>query len=76
MRCATEDREYVQQFPIDSATPQVTKDISARKLWEKIVHNAWKSAEPGVLFWDTIIRESIPDCYATWLPHRVYQSVR
>ena len=64
MRCATEDREYVQQFPIDSATPQVTKDISARKLWEKIVHNAWKSAEPGVLFWDTIIRESIPDCYA------------
>ena len=64
MRCATEDREYVQQFPIDSATPQVTKDISACKLWEKIVHNAWKSAEPGVLFWDTIIRESLPDCYA------------
>lgn len=64
MRDAIEDKPYTQQFPIDSDHPMVKKDISARKLWEKIVHNAWKSAEPGVLFWDTIIRESIPDCYA------------
>lgn len=64
MRCATEDKEYVQQFPIDSMEPETKNTISARKLWEKIVHNAWKSAEPGILFWDTIIRESIPDCYA------------
>ncbi len=55
---------YHQQFPIDSQTPQVETDIDAKKLWDKIIHNAWKSAEPGVLFWDTIIRESIPDCYA------------
>ncbi len=64
MRAAIEDKPYVQQFPIDSPNPVVKKEVSARKLWEKIVHNAWKSAEPGVLFWDTIIRESIPDCYA------------
>lgn len=64
MKAAIEDRSYTQQFPIDSPNPLVKKEISARKLWEKIVHNAWKSAEPGVLFWDTIIRESIPDCYA------------
>lgn len=64
MRAAIEDKPYVQQFPIDSSNPVVKKEVSARKLWEKIVHNAWKSAEPGVLFWDTIIRESIPDCYA------------
>lgn len=64
MRDAVEDKPYTQQFPIDSDHPMVKKDISARKLWEKIVHNAWKSAEPGVLFWDTILRESIPDCYA------------
>lgn len=64
MKAAIEDRLYIQQFPIDSAEPIVKKEVSARKLWEKIVHNAWKSAEPGVLFWDTIIRESIPDCYA------------
>ncbi len=71
MRAAIEDKPYVQQFPI-SGEPEksgeteifVKKEISARKLWEKIVHNAWKSAEPGVLFWDTILRESIPDCYA------------
>ena len=54
----------MQQFPIDAERPVYKKEISARKLWEKIVHNAWKSAEPGVLFWDTIIRESLPDCYA------------
>ena len=64
MQAATEDKEYVQQFPIDSKDPMVKKTISAKALWEKIVHNAWKSAEPGVLFWDTILRESIPDCYA------------
>ena len=64
MRCATEDKTYVQQFPIAGDHPQVKKEISAKALWEKIVHNAWKSAEPGVLFWDTILRESIPDCYA------------
>lgn len=64
MRAAVEDQPYTQQFPIDSDNPQVTKDINASALWKKIVHNAWKSAEPGVLFWDTIIRESVPDCYA------------
>ena len=64
MQAAIDDREYVQQFPVDSLNPEVKKTISAKTLWEKIVHNAWKSAEPGVLFWDTILRESIPDCYA------------
>ena len=64
MRCATEGRPYHQQFPISSNNPLVEKDIDATTLWHKIVHNAWKSAEPGVLFWDTILRESIPDCYA------------
>ena len=64
MKCAIEDKDYIQQFPIDSNEPQISSPIKARKLWEKIVHNAWKSAEPGVLFWDTIKRESIPDCYA------------
>lgn len=64
MKAAIEDKPYIQQFPVDSAEPKVTKEVSPRKLWEKIVHNAWKSAEPGVLFWDTILRESIPDCYA------------
>ena len=64
MRCAVEDKPYVQQFPIDSDNPQFTQEVNAKRLWGKIVHNAWKSAEPGVLFWDTITRESIPDCYA------------
>ena len=64
MQAAVEDKPFIQQFPIDSSNPDVSKEISAKKLWEKIVHNAWKSAEPGVLFWDTIIRESLPDCYA------------
>ena len=64
MQAVVDGADYVQQFPIDAAEPQVTKTIAARKLWQKIVHNAWKSAEPGVLFWDTILRESIPDCYA------------
>lgn len=64
MQAAVEGRPYTQQFPIDSANPTFTKEINASELWKKIVHNAWKSAEPGVLFWDTIIRESVPDCYA------------
>ena len=64
MRAAVEGKPYMQQFPIDSANPEHKKEIDAKALWEKIVHNAWKSAEPGVLFWDTIQRESIPDCYA------------
>ena len=64
MQAAIDDQPFVQQFPIDSREPMSAKTVSARALWEKIVHNAWKSAEPGVLFWDTILRESIPDCYA------------
>lgn len=64
MEAATSDKPYVQQFPVDGDEPVVQREISAKALWEKIVHNAWKSAEPGVLFWDTITRESIPDCYA------------
>ncbi len=64
MRAAQENRPYRQQFPIDSDTPKIEVDIDAKRLWEKIIHNAWQSAEPGVLFWDTIIRESVPDCYA------------
>ena len=64
MQSAVDGTTYTQQYPIDSDKPAVTKDIEASKLWNKIVHNAWKSAEPGVLFWDTITRESVPDCYA------------
>ena len=64
MRAALEGRTYTQQFPIKADKPTVIKNIDAPKLWAKIIHNAWKSAEPGVLFWDTIIRESVPDCYA------------
>lgn len=64
MQAVVDDRPYTQQFPIDGNEPQVAKEISAKELWQKIVHNAWKSAEPGILFWDTIERESIPDCYA------------
>lgn len=64
MKAAIEGKTYIQQYPIDSKIPEVKKEIDAKKLWNKIIHNAWKSAEPGVLFWDTIIRESIPDCYA------------
>ncbi len=64
MRAATEGTAYTQQFPVSSEHPDVTKDIDASALWHKIVHNAWQSAEPGVLFWDTITRESVPDCYA------------
>lgn len=64
MRCAIEGKPYHQQFPIEGDNPMMQKDTDAAALWQKIVHNAWKSAEPGVLFWDTILRESIPDCYA------------
>ncbi|WP_302567556.1 adenosylcobalamin-dependent ribonucleoside-diphosphate reductase, partial [Culturomica massiliensis] len=64
MQAVVDDHEYTQKYPIYSDTPKNVKDINARQLWNKIVHNAWKSAEPGILFWDTIIRESVPDCYA------------
>ena len=64
MEAVKADKPYIQQYPIDSKNPKVKKEISARKLWEKIIHNAWKSAEPGILFWDTISQEAIPDCYS------------
>ncbi len=64
MRAAIAGKKYRQQFPIGAEHPKYEQEIDAKKLWEKIIHNAWKSAEPGVLFWDTILRESIPDCYA------------
>ena len=64
MQAAVEGRNYLQQYPINSDQPLYTKEVNAADLWHKIIHNAWKSAEPGVLFWDTILRESIPDCYA------------
>jgi len=64
MRAVINDDEYVQKYPVYSEDPKYTKVIRAKELWGKIVHNAWKSAEPGILFWDTIIRESVPDCYA------------
>ena len=64
MQAAIEGKMYTQQYPIDSDAPTYTKEVDAAKLWKKVIHNAWKSAEPGVLFWDTITRESVPDCYA------------
>lgn len=64
MTAALKGDTFTQVYPIDSANPTTTKEIDAKSLWKKIIHNAWKSAEPGVLFWDTIIRESLPDCYA------------
>ena len=64
MEAAISQQPYMQQYPVDAMNPQFTKAVDASALWRKIVHNAWRSAEPGVLFWDTIIRESIPDCYA------------
>ncbi|MGL5682533.1 MAG: adenosylcobalamin-dependent ribonucleoside-diphosphate reductase [Marinifilaceae bacterium] len=64
MQAVVNDADYEQTYPIYSENPQYSKTIKARELWNKIVHNAWKSAEPGILFWDTIIRESVPDCYA------------
>lgn len=64
MKAVEANTEYTQQFPIDSSNPKVKKSVKAKQLWDKIIHNAWKSAEPGVLFWDTVLNESIPDCYA------------
>ncbi len=64
MRAVKSKSEYNQQYPIESKNPSKVQQIDARGLWDKIIHNAWKSAEPGILFWDTIIRESVPDCYA------------
>lgn len=64
MQAVVGKEDYVQKYPIHSKNPKVSKEIKATDLWNKIIHNAWKSAEPGVLFWDTIIRESLPDCYA------------
>lgn len=64
MRAVISGSQYHQQFPINAEEPLYEKNIDATSLWNKIIHNAWKSAEPGVLFWDTIIRESVPDCYA------------
>ncbi|MDI3520878.1 MAG: ribonucleoside-diphosphate reductase alpha chain [Anaerophaga sp.] len=64
MKAVVEGIDYQQQYPVDSSNPKMVKTINARDLWEKIVHNAWQSAEPGILFWDTIIRESVPDSYA------------
>ena len=64
MQAAVEGKPYHQQYPIDSDKPVYEKEIDAARLWAKIVHNAWRSAEPGILFWDTITRESVPDCYA------------
>lgn len=64
MKAALNNKNFIQKYPIDSNEPKFTKEIEANLLWKKIIHNAWKRAEPGILFWDTIINESIPDCYA------------
>lgn len=64
MKSITENKPYVQRYPIESDEPLFKKEIDANKLWKKIVHNAWKSAEPGILFWDTVTNESVADCYA------------
>ncbi len=64
MQSVVDGKKYTQYYPVDSSKPTYSKEIDANDLWQKVVHNAWKSAEPGILFWDTIIRESVPDCYA------------
>jgi ribonucleoside-diphosphate reductase alpha chain len=64
MQAVLADQPFHQQYPINSSNPEYTRTTNATQLWQKIIHNAWKSAEPGVLFWDTILRESLPDCYA------------
>jgi ribonucleoside-diphosphate reductase alpha chain len=64
MRCALNGKTYTQQYPVDAEEPKYKVEIDAKKLWDNIIHNAWKCAEPGILFWDTIIRESVADCYA------------
>ena len=66
MECVRSGKPFVQQYPINSNKPIVKKEVDARALWNKIIHNAWQSAEPGVLFWDTILKESVPDCYADY----------
>ncbi|MBD8018469.1 adenosylcobalamin-dependent ribonucleoside-diphosphate reductase [Kaistella pullorum] len=64
MNAVVAKENYIQKYPIHSQNPKFEKEVKATELWDKIIHNAWKSAEPGILFWDTIIRESLPDCYA------------
>ena len=64
MKAVVENKKYIQKYPVGSENPKITKEINAKELWDKIIHNAWKSAEPGVLFWDTVTRESIPDRYS------------
>ncbi|HTN37218.1 MAG TPA: adenosylcobalamin-dependent ribonucleoside-diphosphate reductase [Arachidicoccus sp.] len=64
MQAVENEEKFIQQYPIHSDKPWYTKDVDAQGLWKKIIHNAWRSAEPGILFWDTIIKESVPDCYA------------
>ena len=64
MKAAIKNKTFIQQFPVDAAIPSVTKETEAKPLWDKIIHNAWSAAEPGILFWDNLINESIPDCYA------------
>ncbi|MFV0289523.1 MAG: adenosylcobalamin-dependent ribonucleoside-diphosphate reductase [Mangrovibacterium sp.] len=64
MEAVQNNKPYIQQYPINAKKPKFTQETNAKAIWKKIVHNAWKSAEPGILFWDTIIRESLPDCYA------------
>ncbi len=64
MQSVLDNKPYKQQFPVDSPNPTYTSETDAKKIWDKIVHNAWKSAEPGILFWDTIVREAVPDCYS------------
>ena len=64
MRAAFDKKQFTQQFPIDTDKPSLTREVDAAEIWNTIIHNAWKSAEPGLLFWDTIINESVPDCYA------------
>ncbi|HBS88910.1 MAG: ribonucleoside-diphosphate reductase, adenosylcobalamin-dependent [Bacteroidetes bacterium GWF2_38_335] len=66
MQAIIDQKQYIQQYPVYSDNPKIKKEINPTKLWKKIVHNAWKSAEPGILFWDTVIRESVPDCYAEY----------
>lgn len=66
MEAVRNDTEYVQKYPVHSRNPKVIRKVNAKALWQKIVHNAWKSAEPGILFWDTIINESVPDSYADY----------
>lgn len=64
MKAVKNNATYIQKYPVNSDNPKVKKSVEAKSIWKKIVHNAWKSAEPGILFWDTIINESVPDCYA------------